>query len=202
MSFPLFFLLPSNFVFLFSFSQLALSYYSSREYTSACSHLLNIHHRDPCRLTHTDILSHILFLQDNDNSSLLFSYFLNFFNKFSLISPEIFIFYGNYFSLKRKHEDAIFYFQKSLKFYGINFNKLINYNDNSTGATESSNLVGLKNTSNYSTFSSTWILLGHEYIEVKNISMAIKCYNIGRCHFPFFLYSPPLYLFSLFFFLF
>lgn len=67
---------------------------------------------DPYGLEGLDILSNILYVRESQSQLSYLAHHAHSVNKFS---PETCVIVGNYYSLLRKHEKAVIYFQRALK---------------------------------------------------------------------------------------
>lgn len=99
-------------------SQIALSYYTQRDYNMAQQCFESSRDHDPYRLEHIDTYSNILYVKEARSE---LSYLAHSVTKVNKFSPQTCCVVGNYYSLKGRHEQAIVYFRRALK---VNMNYL------------------------------------------------------------------------------
>jgi len=99
-------------------SQIALSYYTMRDYNMAQQCFESSRDRDPYRMDHIDTYSNILYVKECRSE---LSYLAHSVTKVNKFCPQTCCVVGNYYSLKGHHEQAIVYFRRALK---VNMNYL------------------------------------------------------------------------------
>ena len=99
-------------------SNIALCYYTLRNYNIAHQCFESVREKDPYRMEHIDTYSNILYVKECRSE---LSYLAHSVMKINKYTTQTCCIVGNYYSLKGQHEKAILYFRRAIK---INHNYL------------------------------------------------------------------------------